>query len=144
MESLKTYTDRFNEWEDKDVLSEAVVNTMTIDGKIVGIPYEMTVRAYLTHADDLAATGVETPETWEDLLAQTDYYDNNGKYLTEIAATGVRSAQELIVYLAQYDLRSQRHRMTESTEIHGMKIRMSLRRQQRYSRCTKILLTMES
>lgn len=101
---IEDLTDRFNEWEDKDALSEAVVNAMTIDGKVVGIPYEMTVRAYLTHADDLEAAGVETPVTWEDLLAQTDYYDNNGKYLTEIAATGVRSAQELIVYLAQYDL----------------------------------------
>ena len=101
---LEDLTDRFNEWEDKDALSEAVVNAMTIDGKVVGIPYEMTVRAYLTHADDLTAAGIEAPATWEDLMAQTDYYSNNGKYLSEIAATGVRSAQELIVYLAQYDL----------------------------------------
>ena len=101
---LEDLTDRFNEWEDKDALSEAVVNAMTIDNKIVGIPYEMTVRAYLTHADDLSAAGIEAPATWEDLMAQTDYYDNNGKYLTELACTGVRSAQELVVYLAQYDL----------------------------------------
>lgn len=42
--------------------------------------------------------------TWEDLLAQSDYYDNNGKYLTEVACTGVRASQELLVYLAQYGL----------------------------------------
>ena len=101
---LEDLTDRFNEWEDKDALSDAVVDAMTIDNKIVGIPYEMTVRAYLTHADDLSAAGIEAPATWEDLMAQTDYYDNNGKYLTELACTGVRSAQELVVYLAQYDL----------------------------------------
>lgn len=41
---------------------------------------------------------------WEDLLAQSDYYDNNGKYLTELACTGVRASQELLVYLAQYGL----------------------------------------
>lgn len=97
-------TDRFNEWEDKDALSEAVVKAMTIDDKIVGIPYEMTVRAYLTHEKDLTAAGIEVPKTWEDLLAQTDYKEKNGKYLTELACTGVRSAQELLVYLAQYDL----------------------------------------
>lgn len=101
---LEDLTDRFNEWEDKDALSEAVVNAMTIDNKVVGIPYEMTVRAYLTHENDLESAGVETPATWEDLMAQEGYYEANGKYLTELACTGVRSAQELIVYLAQYDL----------------------------------------
>ena len=39
---VEDLTDRFNEWEDKDALSEAVVKAMTIDDKIVGIPYEMT------------------------------------------------------------------------------------------------------
>lgn len=97
-------TEKFDAWEDKDALSEAVVKAMTIDNKIVGIPYEMTVRAYQVHSDDLEAAGIEVPATWEDLLAQTDYYDNNGKYLTELACTGVRSPQELLVYLAQYDL----------------------------------------
>lgn len=97
-------TDKFNEWEDKDALSDSVVNAMTIDNKVIGIPYEMTVRAYLVHDDDLKTAGIETPATWEDLLAQSDYYDNNGKYLTEVACTGVRASQELLVYLAQYGL----------------------------------------
>lgn len=97
-------TEKFDAWEDKDALSDAVVKAMTIDNKIVGIPYEMTVRAYQVHGDDMEAAGIEVPATWEDLLAQTDYYDNNGKYLTELACTGVRSPQELLVYLAQYDL----------------------------------------
>lgn len=101
---IEDLTDRFESWEEKDALSDAVVNAMSIDGKIVGIPYEMTVRAYLTHADDLTGAGIETPETWEDLIAQEGYHDKTGKYLTELACTGVRSAQELIVYLAQYDL----------------------------------------
>ena len=97
-------TDKFNEWEDKDALSDSVVNAMTIDNKVIGIPYEMTVRAYLVHDDDLKTAGIEIPATWEDLLAQSDYYDNNDKYLTEIACTGVRASQELLVYLAQYGL----------------------------------------
>lgn len=101
---LEDLTERFNKWEDKDALSESVVKAMTIDDKIVGIPYEMTVRADLTHTEDLKAAGIDTPKTWEDLLANEGYYEKNGKYLTELACTGVRSAQELLVYLAQYDL----------------------------------------
>lgn len=102
---LEDLTDRFEAWEDKGALSDAVVNAMTIDNKVVGIPYEMTVRAYLVHADDFATANVETPKTWEDLLAMNGYYDANGKYPTELACTGVRSPQELLVYLAQYDLK---------------------------------------
>lgn len=97
-------TSYYETWEEKDALSDAVIDAMTINGEIIGVPYEMTVRAYLVHTEDLEAAGIETPVTWEDLLAQTDYYDNNGKYLTELACTGVRSPQELLVYLAQYGL----------------------------------------
>lgn len=97
-------TGYYDTWEDKSALSEAVINAMTIDGKLIGVPYEMTVRAYLVHDDDFAAAGAETPKTWEDLMSLTDFLDKTGKYPTELACTGVRSAQELLVYLAQYDL----------------------------------------
>ena len=50
-------TDKFNEWEDKDALSDSVVNAMTIDNKVIGIPYEMTVRAYLVHFHLLQLSG---------------------------------------------------------------------------------------
>lgn len=86
-----------------DYLYDIINETKLEEGSQVYI-YEMTVRAYLTHADDLTGAGIETPETWEDLIAQEGYHDKTGKYLTELACTGVRSAQELIVYLAQYDL----------------------------------------
>lgn len=101
---LEDLTERFNSWEDKEALADSVVKAMTIDNKVVGIPYEMTVRAYLSHSDDFKNAGVEIPSTWEDLLSLDNYYDSNGKYPTELACTGVRSAQELLVYLAQYDL----------------------------------------
>lgn len=94
----------YDTWEDKSALSEAVINAMTIDNKIVGVPYEMTVRAYLTHENDFEAADVSTPVTWEDLMKLTDFQSKTGKYPTELACTGVRSAQELLVYLAQYDL----------------------------------------
>lgn len=97
-------TEKFNAWEGKSALSDAVIKAMTIDNKIVGVPYEMTVRAYQVHENDMTAAGIEIPATWEDLLAQTDYNANNGKYITELACTGVRAPQELLVYLAQYGL----------------------------------------
>lgn len=104
MGMVEDLTDRVNAWDDKDAFADSVMKAMTIDGKIVGVPHEMTVRAYLCHSNDMEAANVEVPETWEDLLAQTDYKEKNGKYLTELACTGVRSVQELLVYLAQYDL----------------------------------------
>ena len=71
-------TSYYETWEDKAALSEAVINAMSINGEIVGVPYEMTVRAHLVHAEDMEAAGIETPVTWEDLLAQTDYFEKNG------------------------------------------------------------------
>lgn len=97
-------TEYYESWEDKSALTESVMDAMTIDGKIIGVPYEMTVRAYLTHEDDFKAANVSAPATWDELLTMTDYKTSTGKYPTELACTGVRSAQELIVYLAQYDL----------------------------------------
>lgn len=101
---IEDLTERYESWADKDALSESVINAMTIDKKLVGVPYEMTVRAYLIHTDDFTEAGVEAPKTWEDTLALTDFKEKTGKYPTELACTGVRSAQELIVYLAQYGL----------------------------------------
>lgn len=91
-------------WDDKSALSDAVIQAMTIDNKIIGVPYEMTVRAYLVHDDDMKEGNAQTPKTWEELLALNSFKDATGKYPTELACTGVRSAQELLVYLAQYDL----------------------------------------
>lgn len=101
---VEDLTERYESWDGKDALSESVINAMTIDKKLIGVPYEMTVRAYLTHENDFKEAGVEAPKTWEDTLALTDFKDKTGKYPTELACTGVRSAQELIVYLAQYGL----------------------------------------
>lgn len=101
---LEDLTSRFNSWSDKSALSAAVVKSMTIDNKVVGIPYEMTIRAYLTHANDLKTAGVTAPKTWDDLLALKGYKAKTGKYPTEVACTGVRAPQEMMVYFAQYGL----------------------------------------
>lgn len=98
---LEDLTDEFQAWDEKNVFSESVMNAMSMEGKIVAIPNEMSVRALLVHEEAFQSAGVEVPETWEDLLALDGYYEAQGKYPFEITGTGVRAAQELLVYLAQ-------------------------------------------
>ena len=98
---LEDLTDEFNAWDEKDVFSESVVKAMSMDGQVVAMPYEMSVRAFLVHEGDFEAAGMEVPATWEDLLNMEGYYDAQGKYPFEITGSGVRAAQELLVYLAQ-------------------------------------------
>lgn len=98
---LEDLTDEFQAWDEKSVFSESVMNAMSMEGKIVAIPNEMSVRALLVHEEAFQSAGVEVPETWEDLLALDGYYEAQGKYPFEITGTGVRAAQELLVYLAQ-------------------------------------------
>lgn len=101
---LEDLTDVFNEWEDRDVFDKSVVNAMSIDGKIVGFPIEMALRAYLVHDNDLEAAGVEVPETWDDLLALENYNAEQGKYPFQITGAEVRAAQELLVYFAENEV----------------------------------------
>lgn len=101
---LEDLTDRFNGWDGKGDLSDAVLKAMTIDNKVVGIPYEMTVRAYLNHESAFKEAGATVPASWEEMLKLDGFKEKTGKYPFEITSTGVRSPQELIVYLAQYDL----------------------------------------
>lgn len=98
---LEDLTEEFDAWEDRGAFDDAVVNAMSIDGKVVGFPIEMALRAYLVHEDDLKEAGIEVPQTWDDLLALEDYYDAQGKYPFQITGTGVRAAQELLVYFAE-------------------------------------------
>ncbi|WP_434655471.1 ABC transporter substrate-binding protein [Thermoanaerobacterium thermosaccharolyticum] len=101
---LEDLTDRFNSWSDKNSIPDSIKKAMTVDNKIVGIPYESTVRGYLVHANMLEKANVKVPKTWDDLLALKDYKKTQGKYPFEITGTSVREPQELLVYLAEYDL----------------------------------------
>lgn len=102
---LEDLTKEFEAREDIDQFSESVVDAMKIDGKVVGYPYEATVRGYLVHDDDFKKAGAEVPKTWEDVLALNDFEGKAGVYPYSFAGAGVREPQELIVYLAQYGLK---------------------------------------
>ena len=98
---LEDLTEVFNSWEEKDVFSQSVMDVMSMDGKIVAIPNEMSVRGYLVHDADFENAGIKVPETWEDILELADYYGSQGKYPFEITGVSTRAPQELLVYLAQ-------------------------------------------
>lgn len=98
---LEDLTDAFNSWEEKDVFSESVVKAMSMDGKVVAIPNEMSVRGYLVHSGAFEEAGLEVPKTWEDLTALEGHYEKYGNYPFEITGTSTRAPQELLVYLAQ-------------------------------------------
>ncbi|MCU6735083.1 ABC transporter substrate-binding protein [Diplocloster agilis] len=101
---LEDLTPYYEKWEDKDAVYESVLSALQIQDHYYAVPHEMTLRALEVHKDLNAKAGVEVPKTWEDVLALTDYYEKAGVYPYGIAAAGVRSPQELIVYLAQYGL----------------------------------------
>lgn len=101
---IEDVTEEFEEWEEIDNISESVKEAVSIGDRVIGFPYEMTLRAYLVHDTDFEAAGSEVPTTWEELLELSDFIDETGKYPYGIAGKGVRSPQELVVYLAQYDV----------------------------------------
>lgn len=102
---LADLTDAWNSWEDADKVSDSVKEALTIDGKVVGFPYEAPLRAYLVHDDLMAKAGVDVPTTWNDVLAVgSKMEDATGSSFYGLTGTGVREPQELLVYLAQEGL----------------------------------------
>ena len=102
---LADLTSAWDSWEDRDKVSDTVKSAMTVDGKIIGFPYETTARAYLVHDDLLARAGVAVPRTWDAVVgAGTKVEQATGSSFYGVAGTGVRALQELLVYLAQYGL----------------------------------------
>lgn len=62
---LEDLSDRYANWDDASVLSDAVMKGMSIGDEIIGVPYEMTVRAYLCHENIMKKGG--TPATYMEL-----------------------------------------------------------------------------
>ena len=99
---LTDLTESWEAWDEKGNISDAVKAAVSYGDTVVGYPYEATVRAYLVHDSIMAAAGVSVPATWEDVLAiGTSVKDATNVDAYGVAAAGVRSPQELLVYLAQ-------------------------------------------
>jgi multiple sugar transport system substrate-binding protein len=103
MGALRDMTAEAKNWPDEGSIYPNVIDSLTIDGHLMAMPHYLGIRALLYHEDQLKAAGVaEPPKTWDDLIAASQMIkQKTGKYGFGIAGTGVRSPQELIMYLAQ-------------------------------------------
>jgi multiple sugar transport system substrate-binding protein len=80
-----------------------VIDALTVDGHLLAMPHYLGIRALLVHKDMLDTAGIAAPpKTWDELISDSQTVKaKTGKYGFGIAGTGVRSPQELIMYLAQ-------------------------------------------
>ncbi|GAB3618326.1 sugar ABC transporter substrate-binding protein [Okibacterium endophyticum] len=102
---LADVSDAWDSWDDADQVSDSVKGAMTVNGEVVGFPYETTARAYLVHDDLLANADVVVPKTWDEVLAVgSKVQDATGSSFYGLTGAGVREPQELLVYLAQKGL----------------------------------------
>ncbi|MEF2966246.1 sugar ABC transporter substrate-binding protein [Paenibacillus sp. M1] len=105
-DALLDLTDYFNNWDEKDQFYENVIQSYTVDGKLKALPNYLGIRALLYHENILKEAGYDAPPaTWDELLAMGPAVkEKTGKEAFGIAGAGVRSPQELIMYLAQNDV----------------------------------------
>lgn len=97
---LTDLTNDVNQWDQKSKISESVWSGMKVDGKIVGMPLYVGLRAQLYHADMLKEAGVqEPPQTWDQLIKAGQKLKESGvKYPYGLSGTTVRASQELAVH----------------------------------------------
>ncbi|PAE06202.1 hypothetical protein CHI12_17765 [Terribacillus saccharophilus] len=105
-DALLDLTPYYEEWEDKELIYDNVIEALTVNGKLKALPNYLGNRALLYNKDILTEAGLDgPPETWEDLISMGPIIkEKTGKYAFGISGTGVRAPQELIMYLAQNDL----------------------------------------
>jgi multiple sugar transport system substrate-binding protein len=106
MNALRDLTEDAKTWPDRTAIYPNVIDALTIDGHLLAMPHYLGIRALLVHEDMLKAVGIASPpKTWDELIADAEAVkQKTGKFGFGIAGTGVRSPQELIMYLAQNGL----------------------------------------
>jgi ABC-type glycerol-3-phosphate transport system substrate-binding protein len=106
MGALRDMTEEAKTWPDRNAIYPNVIDALTIDGHLLAMPHYLGIRALLVHEDMLKAAGIAAPpKTWDELIADASAIkQKTGKFGFGIAGTGVRSPQELIMYLAQNGL----------------------------------------
>jgi len=103
MGALRDLTEDAKTWADEKAIYPNVIDALSIDGHLAAVPHYLGIRALLYHQDVLTAAGISAPpKTWDELLADAKAIKaKTGKFGFGIAGSGVRSPQELIMYLAQ-------------------------------------------
>lgn len=103
MGALADLTAQMQAWPDRSELYPNALAALTIGGKLRAVPNYIGLRALLVHANMLKQAGIASPpRTWQELLADAPKIKAaTGKPAFGISGTGVRSPQELIMFLAQ-------------------------------------------
>lgn len=103
MGALADLTGQMNAWPDKAQIYPNALAALSIGGKLMAVPNYLGLRALLVHKDMLKQAGIAAPpKTWAELLADAPKITSKtGKPAFGIAGTGVRTPQELIMFLAQ-------------------------------------------
>ena len=103
MNALADLTPYAAKWRERDKIYPNALQALTIDGKLLALPNYLGLRGLLYHEDQLKQAGVATPpKTWAELIdAAQKIKQATGKFGFGIAGRGVRSPQELLMYLAQ-------------------------------------------
>ncbi|MDT3376919.1 sugar ABC transporter substrate-binding protein [Labrys neptuniae] len=106
MKALADLTPYAAKWSDREAIYPNALKELTVDGRLLALPNYLGLRGLLYHADILRQAGVSAPPTtWDELVqASGKIKQATGKPGFGIAGKGVRSPQELIMYLAQNDV----------------------------------------
>ncbi|WP_337102641.1 ABC transporter substrate-binding protein [Paenibacillus sp. YIM B09110] len=104
--ALADLTPYVDQWADKGKVYDNVWDALKVNGKVMALPNYLGIRALLYHEQLLKDAGYDAPpKTWDELLAMGSVVkEKTGKEAYGIAGAGVRSPQELIMYLAQNDV----------------------------------------
>jgi multiple sugar transport system substrate-binding protein len=99
---LQDLTGWVNQYPEKNKVYPVAWESLTYDGKIIGIPEYFGIRALMYHEDMFKKAGIkEPPKTWKDFLEAGRKLTKDGVYGFGFCGQSVRSPQEFIVYLWQ-------------------------------------------
>lgn len=102
MGALEDLTAAGANWPDKENIYPNVMSSLMVGDKLYAMPHYLGIRALLYHEETLKKAGVAVPKTWAELIeAAIKIKEATGQYGFGIAATGPRSPQEVIMFLAQ-------------------------------------------
>jgi len=106
MNALADLTPCAAKWPERDNIYPNALQALTVDGKLLALPNYLGLRGLLYHEGQLKQAGVAAPpKTWAELIeAAQKIKQATGKFGFGIAGRGVRSPQELLMYLAQNDV----------------------------------------
>jgi multiple sugar transport system substrate-binding protein len=103
MRALADLTQQMDAWPEHGAIYPNALAALTVGSKLMAVPNYIGLRALLTHMSMLKKAGIAAPpKSWAALLADAPKVTKaTGLPAFGISGTGVRTPQELIMFLAQ-------------------------------------------